>query len=195
MLLVPLCTGHVSHGQAPPLNLFQNSAALKSAGSNANSDDSESDAENSSSDSDSDSDSDDENASKKILQLTANSSSEDVNAFRNRLQIKVKGSRVPAPIVQFHEADLPSETLSVVLRNIEASDWKEPTPIQMQSIPVLTGGRDLLASAPTVSKDESLYLPVVPSLLINEVVILILETRHWLHRSTALIHSLYVHYV
>lgn len=126
------------------MNLFQTSASLKSANSDSDSDsDSDNDASNSS-------DSDDEDSSKRIPKLTADSTSEDVNAFRNRLQIKVKGSKVPAPIVQFHEAALPSETLAVVLRNIEASDWKEPTPIQMQSIPVLTGGRDLLASAPTV---------------------------------------------
>lgn len=119
------------------MNLFQNSTA-------ADSDDSDSD-ESESVTSESDDDS-----TKRDPKLTADSSAEDINAFRNRLQIKVKGSQVPAPIVQFQECSLPAETLSVVLRNIEASDWKEPTPIQMQAIPVLTGGRDLLASAPTV---------------------------------------------
>jgi hypothetical protein len=42
-----------------------------------------------------------------------------------------------------------SEIKSVILRNIEASDWKEPTPIQMQAIPILLANRDILASAPT----------------------------------------------
>lgn len=148
--------GNSSHSQAPPLNLFQSStSSKKSASDNANSDSDEDNDSGSDSDSDvtNDSDSDDasdDNSTKRIPKLTADSSSEDINAFRNRLQIKVKGSKIPAPIVQFHEAALPAETLSVVLRNIEASDWKEPTPIQMQAIPVLTGGRDLLASAPTV---------------------------------------------
>ena len=138
-----LCIGHLSQLQAAPLNLFQSSSSkVENSDSDSNND---SDSDDSSSD-----DSDDEKATQRAPKLTADSSGEDVNAFRNRLQIKVKGSKVPAPIVEFHEAALPPETLAVVLRNIEASDWKEPTPIQMQAIPVLTGGRDLLASAPTV---------------------------------------------
>lgn len=38
---------------------------------------------------------------------------------------------------------------SVILRNTEASDWKEPTAIQMQSIPIMLNNRDILAAAPT----------------------------------------------
>ena len=132
------------------MNLFDSNVAKKVTEGDSDSDSEES---SNSSDSDSDSDSDDSQnngASKRAPKLTADSTAEDINAFRNRLQIKVKGSRVPAPIVEFSDVSIPSDTLSVVLRNIEASDWKEPTPIQMQAIPVLTDGRDLLASAPTV---------------------------------------------
>ena len=85
------------------------------------------------------------------LKLSNDSAAEEINAFRNRLQIKVSGSKVPVPLVKFQDSAVPEDTLPALLRNIEASDWKEPTPIQMQAIPVLTGGRDLLACAPTVS--------------------------------------------
>jgi ATP-dependent RNA helicase DDX52/ROK1 len=40
---------------------------------------------------------------------------------------------------------------TVILRNIEESHWKEPTPIQMQAIPCLLSNRDVLAAAPTGS--------------------------------------------
>ena len=106
----------------------------------------------SSRDSDSSDDEDDDtcNSNAKRLKLNERSSDEDIKAFRHRLQIRVKGSRIPPPIVEFKEAKLPEDTLSAVLRNIEEGKWKEPTPIQMQAIPAMTAGRDVLASAPTV---------------------------------------------
>lgn len=97
---------------------------------------------------------------------------EEVNALRNRLKIKVKGRDVPDPVLVFGEMDMKPDikvylalsTLRcakfvisnrvsipqhVVVRNIENSDWKEPTPIQMQAIPCMLNGRDVLAAAPT----------------------------------------------
>jgi ATP-dependent RNA helicase DDX52/ROK1 len=51
---------------------------------------------------------------------------------------------------------------SVILRNIEASDWKEPTAIQMQAIPLMLNNRDVLAAAPTGSgKTAAFVLPVL----------------------------------
>ncbi|CAM9260661.1 unnamed protein product [Ectocarpus fasciculatus] len=51
---------------------------------------------------------------------------------------------------------------SVILRNTEASDWKEPTAIQMQSIPIMLNNRDILAAAPTGSgKTAAFVLPVL----------------------------------
>ena len=76
---------------------------------------------------------------------------EEVNAFRNKLQIKINGEKVPNPAATFQEMAILSDTKPVILHNIELSDWKEPTPIQMQAIPILLSGRDLLASAPTGS--------------------------------------------
>ncbi len=51
----------------------------------------------------------------------------------------------------------------MLLQNIEASKWLEPTPIQMQAIPALAQGRDMLASAPTGSGKTAAF--VIPTLL------------------------------
>jgi superfamily II DNA/RNA helicase len=76
---------------------------------------------------------------------------EEVNAFRNRMQIKVKGNNPPKPIPTFYSMDMEKDLKNVIISNIEKSDWKEPTPIQMQGIPSLLAGRDVLAAAPTGS--------------------------------------------
>jgi ATP-dependent RNA helicase DDX41 len=76
---------------------------------------------------------------------------DEVNAFRNRMQIKVKGDRPPKPIPTFYDMDMEKDLKNVIVGNIEKSDWKEPTPIQMQGIPSMLAGRDVLAAAPTGS--------------------------------------------
>lgn len=75
----------------------------------------------------------------------------EVNAFRNRLQIKVNGSDVPAPSARFSSMNISSKLKHIILKNIEESKWKEPTPIQMQAIPCLLHGKNVLAAAPTGS--------------------------------------------
>lgn len=90
---------------------------------------------------------------------------DELNAFRNRLKIKVKGEAVPNPCPTFHEMNISKSIKSVLLHNIEESRWKEPTPIQMQAIPALIQGRDILASAPTGSgKTASYLIPILSRL-------------------------------
>ena len=76
---------------------------------------------------------------------------EDLNCFRNRLAIKVKGEDVPHPVADFQSMAVCGDLKPSLLRNIEVSTWKEPTAIQMQAIPALLSGRDVLAAAPTGS--------------------------------------------
>ena len=76
---------------------------------------------------------------------------EEVNAFRNRMQIKVKGDNIPKPAATFYTMDIEKDLKCIIIKNIEMSDWKEPTPIQMQGIPSMLAGRDVLAAAPTGS--------------------------------------------
>lgn len=87
---------------------------------------------------------------------------DEVNAFRNRLRIRAKGSRLCNPCPTFADMKIEPSFKPALLRNIENSDWKEPTPIQMQSIPVLLSGRDILAAAPTGSGKTASY--VIPTL-------------------------------
>jgi len=95
---------------------------------------------------------------------------EDVNAFRNALQIKIRGdiTDAPAPSSTFNGMNIHHGMKSVILDNIEKSAWKEPTPIQMQAIPALLAGRDLLAAAPTGSGKTAAF--VIPALsIVSEV--------------------------
>jgi len=91
---------------------------------------------------------------------------EEMNAFRNRLSIKVKGQDTPAPSATFADMDLgDTSAKQSLLRNIEESHWKEPTAIQMQAVPVQLKGRDILAAAPTGSgKTAAFLLPILASL-------------------------------
>lgn len=90
---------------------------------------------------------------------------DEVNAFRNRLHIKAKGENIPNPSPTFHQMSIDKEIKSVILKNIEESKWKDPTPIQMQSIPIMLNKRDILAAAPTGSgKTASYVIPVLSRL-------------------------------
>lgn len=105
-------------------------------------------------------------------------SNQSVAAFRKRLRIRVKGSDVPPPMPTFTlEALVPADpnrsgatrkvakrqhTAQVVLSNIEASKYAEPTAIQMQSIPAMIRKRDVLGIAPTGSgKTAAFLIPLI----------------------------------
>jgi len=112
--------------------------------------------------------------------------SEQVVAFRRKLKIKATGSDIPDPIDTFDIRSMVSlatkghgdrktenkkrieEYFSVgklLLRNIELSQYKEPTPVQMQAIPALLSGRDVLACAPTGSgKTAAFLIPLIMTL-------------------------------
>lgn len=99
---------------------------------------------------------------------------EKIAAFRKSMKIKVADKHdadLPDPISYFEELSRPSwwidepsflSTQRAVQRNIETGKWKEPKPIQMQSIPVLLKRRDLIGAAPTGSgKSGSFIIPAV----------------------------------
>ena len=90
---------------------------------------------------------------------------DEINEFRNKLSIKVKGQGVPAPATSFDEMQISGGFRNTILTNIEKSDWKEPTPIQMQAIPALLQGRDVLAAAPTGSGKTAAFAIPALSLL------------------------------
>lgn len=91
-----------------------------------------------------------------------NAKDEDINAFRNKLNIRVRGQNCPNPCASFESMNIHESIKHIILTNIEKSAWKEPTPIQMQAIPAFLDGRDLLSSAPTGSGKTAAY--VIPIL-------------------------------
>jgi len=99
---------------------------------------------------------------KRAAQKSVNAANarEELAVFRRQMRINVAGDEVPAPAGSFLEMRFPKE--AGWLRNgIEAAGWKEPTPIQMQAVPTMMQGRDILACAPTGSgKTGAFVIPL-----------------------------------
>ena len=95
-------------------------------------------------------------------------SEEEVNGFRRQLKIRVKGTKIPPPLASFSLMRFHLSIRSILLKNIETSKWKEPTPVQMQAIPCLLSLRDVVAAAPTGSGTVYYtilyYTPLYPSI-------------------------------
>jgi ATP-dependent RNA helicase DDX52/ROK1 len=105
---------------------------------------------------------------------------EQVNAFRRSMNIRLADKHdpnVPDPLSSFRELEAPLwwkakdeegssfwYQLKAVLHNIEAGRWKEPTPIQMQSLPTLLARRDMIGAAPTGSGKSGAF--IIPTLLL-----------------------------
>ncbi|GBG31696.1 ATP-dependent RNA helicase ROK1 [Hondaea fermentalgiana] len=96
----------------------------------------------------------------------------EVRALRKRMRIKVRGSDVRDPMLSFSVAGLQAgaaaagpalrERAQTICENVERSRYTEPTAIQMESLPALLAGRDLLGCAPTGSgKTAAFLLPML----------------------------------
>ncbi|KAG1707448.1 hypothetical protein DVH05_026646 [Phytophthora capsici] len=105
---------------------------------------------------------------KKVVK--SNTAEENVQMIRRQLGIRVSGVSVPAPITSFTEMQLDSspnaqQMKRLLLQNIERSEYKEPTSVQMQAIPSFLLRRDLLATAPTGSgKTAAFAIPILANL-------------------------------
>ncbi|RVE44489.1 hypothetical protein evm_010893 [Chilo suppressalis] len=66
---------------------------------------------------------------------------------RQELRILVEGEDVPPPIKTFQHMKFPKG----ILRGLEAKGIKQPTPIQVQGMPAVLGGRDMIGIAFTGS--------------------------------------------
>ena len=112
---------------------------------------------------------------------------EGASLLRRQLGLRVSGLQVPPPALTFEEAlpvSLPAELLpwlaassgappgalggshgatrAALLAAVEASRYKEPTAVQMQALPALLSGRDVIAAAPTGSgKTAAFLLPLL----------------------------------
>ncbi|XP_029171199.1 probable ATP-dependent RNA helicase DDX52 [Nylanderia fulva] len=90
---------------------------------------------------------------------------EKINQMRNANRISVTGSRVPKLITEFDELRTNYQVSENLLKNMKDSGYVVPTPIQMQAMPCMLEGRQILACAPTGSgKTAAFLLPVIHSL-------------------------------
>ena len=57
------------------------------------------------------------------------------------------------------------QAVANILHNVSSSKYQDPTPVQMQAVPALLRGRDVLASAPTGSgKTAAFLIPLILAL-------------------------------
>ncbi|XP_071621416.1 probable ATP-dependent RNA helicase DDX52 [Heliangelus exortis] len=90
---------------------------------------------------------------------------EKINRFRNQHKISVQGTDLPDPIATFDQLQEEYNIHPKIMENIQAAGFQVPTPIQMQAIPVMLHGRELLASAPTGSgKTLAFCIPLLAHL-------------------------------
>nr|XP_019940889.1 PREDICTED: probable ATP-dependent RNA helicase DDX52 [Paralichthys olivaceus] len=88
-----------------------------------------------------------------------------VNHIRSQHRINVHGCDVPDPVSTFDELQSEYRLNTRVLQNLKDAGLNSPTPIQMQAIPLMMHGRELLACAPTGSgKTLAFCLPLLAHL-------------------------------
>lgn len=74
------------------------------------------------------------------------------------IPVEASGTDVPEPVLQFTNPPLDDH----LIRNIELAHYKVPTPVQKYSIPIVMGGRDLMACAQTGSgKTGGFLFPIL----------------------------------
>ncbi len=80
------------------------------------------------------------------------------------IPVEASGHDVPEPVLAFSNPPLDEH----LLRNIELAHYKVPTPVQKYSIPIVMGGRDLMACAQTGSgKTGGFLFPILSQAFIN----------------------------
>ncbi|RQM05466.1 hypothetical protein DH86_00002011 [Scytalidium sp. 3C] len=74
------------------------------------------------------------------------------------IPVEASGHDVPEPVLKFTNPPLDDH----LIRNIELAHYKVPTPVQKYSIPIVMGGRDLMACAQTGSgKTGGFLFPIL----------------------------------
>ncbi|KAH8598230.1 P-loop containing nucleoside triphosphate hydrolase protein [Bisporella sp. PMI_857] len=80
------------------------------------------------------------------------------------IPVEASGSNVPEPVLTFTNPPLDDHLLS----NIKLAHYTVPTPVQKYSIPIVMGGRDLMACAQTGSgKTGGFLFPILSQAFIN----------------------------
>lgn len=102
-----------------------------------------------------------------------NQTEEKSEEIRKKYRILIEGEEVPAPIRNFVEMRFPSTLVNI----LKSRGIVKPTPIQMQGLPAVLSGRDMIGIAFTgsgktmvfsipiimFSMDQELKIPFIPS--------------------------------
>lgn len=92
-------------------------------------------------------------------------SEEERHSVRERENISVQGEDIPAPIPSFRQMRLPKP----ILKQLEQKKITKPTPIQMQGLPTVLSGRDMIGVAFTGSGKTLVFcIPMIALSLHNE---------------------------
>uniref|UniRef100_A0A3Q2YRA6 RNA helicase n=1 Tax=Hippocampus comes TaxID=109280 RepID=A0A3Q2YRA6_HIPCM len=82
----------------------------------------------------------------------------DIEEYRRKKEITIRGSGCPKPVTGFHQAKFPQYVMDVLTQQ----NFKEPTAIQAQGFPLALSGRDMVGIAQTGSgKTLSYLLPAI----------------------------------
>ncbi|CAK6975199.1 probable ATP-dependent RNA helicase DDX17 isoform X1 [Scomber scombrus] len=82
----------------------------------------------------------------------------EIEEYRRKKEITVRGSGCPKPITNFHQAQFPQYVMDILMQQ----NFKEPTAIQAQGFPLALSGRDMVGIAQTGSgKTLSYLLPAI----------------------------------
>uniref|UniRef100_A0A667Y230 RNA helicase n=1 Tax=Myripristis murdjan TaxID=586833 RepID=A0A667Y230_9TELE len=82
----------------------------------------------------------------------------EIEEFRRKKEITVRGSGCPKPVTNFNQAHFPQYVMDVLMQQ----NFKEPTAIQAQGFPLALSGRDMVGIAQTGSgKTLSYLLPAI----------------------------------
>ncbi|XP_020801901.1 probable ATP-dependent RNA helicase DDX52 [Drosophila serrata] len=100
-----------------------------------------------------------------IEELERQRAIDEVNETRKRHNISVLGKNVPAPLTSFEALVKQHKLLPRLQQNLLGREFAQPTPIQMQALPVLLQRRALMACAPTGSGKTLAFLtPIIDGL-------------------------------
>ncbi|MEE6469435.1 hypothetical protein FKM82_008621 [Ascaphus truei] len=90
---------------------------------------------------------------------------EKINNFRNKHKIYIQGTDIPEPIATFEQLQQEYKIHPRMMQNVREAGFQTPTPIQMQAVPIMLHGRELLACAPTGSgKTMAFSIPILTHL-------------------------------
>ncbi|XP_029919097.1 probable ATP-dependent RNA helicase DDX17 [Myripristis murdjan] len=78
----------------------------------------------------------------------------EIDEFRRKKEITIRGSGCPKAVTSFHQAQFPQYVMDVLMQQ----NFKEPTAIQAQGFPLALSGRDMVGIAQTGSGKTLAYL-------------------------------------